>query len=137
MDRLIELYNQYKSIILLSGGFILLAYLVYKISEFISKETNKVVIEVENKVNLNISIHEDGKTSISFSYPEHLKKIFNKKINSNGNYNDFLNSLPSEYTIDYNYEIEYITKEDSYKRTGQTNDIDELRNKIEKLIKYK
>ena len=50
MDKLVEICNQYKAIILLAGGLSLLAYLVYKLSEFISKETNKVVIELENKV---------------------------------------------------------------------------------------
>ena len=137
MDKLVEIYNQYKAIILLAGGLSLLAYLVYKLSEFISEETNKVVIELENKVNLTISIYEDGRTSINFSYPEHLKKVFNKKIKANGEYNEFLNSLPDEYIIEYNYEIEYITEEDTYKRTGTTMDKEELRNKIEKLIEYK
>ena len=63
-----------------------------------------------------------------------MKKVFNKKIKANGDYNEFLNSLPDEYIIEYNYEIEYITEEDTYKRTGTTMDKEELRNKIEKLI---
>lgn len=139
MEKLIELFNQNKSIILLAGSLIILAYLVYKITEFITKKTNTIVIEVENKVNLSISIYEDGRSSMNISYPEHLKKIFKNKtkIKDNETYNDFLNNLPKEYIIEYVYELEYITNEGSYKRTGTTDNIEEIRTKIEKLIKYK
>lgn len=139
MEKLIELFNQNKSIILLAGSLIILAYLVYKITEFITKKTNTIVIEVENKVNLSISIYEDGRSSMNISYPEHLKKIFKNKtkIKDNETYNDFLNNLPKEYIIEYVYELEYITNEGSYKRTGTTDNIEEIRTKIENLIKYK
>lgn len=139
MEALIELFNEYKSIILLSGGLALLAYIVYKLCEFITREANTVVIELENKVSLAISIYEDGRTSMNISYPEHLKKLFKgkNKTKLNGTYNDFLDSLPKEYVIEYVYELEYITEKETYKRNGSTENIDEIRTKIEKLIKYK
>ena len=85
MESLVQIFNEYKSIILLSGGLVLLAYLVYKITEFITKEANTIVVELENKASLSISIYEDGRTNMGISYPEHLKKVFKtkKKINEN------------------------------------------------------
>lgn len=139
MEILTILFNSYKSIILLAGSLIILAYIVYKISQYITKEANTIEIKVENKANLEITVYEDGRTTMNTSYPDTLKKLFktNKKLPPNATYLDFLNTLPTDYLITYEYTIKYINNQnEEVKRIGSTSTIEEIEKQITNLIKY-